>query len=370
MLAGWTGLARTWLVILVVLGLGGGVLQMLGPPAAAPRPTSDHPKSQNAASDHPTSQNVAKIDAGSAGKPAGPLPRHPKPAENAEFEAEKPGRTDPGPVNDPDPALLEPNREAANTFLPRISLDGRAPMHEYAAGFDPSSRLARVGIVVAGVGMSEAYSTAAIHLLPAAVTLALSPYVTNPDRLLASARIAEHEYLLSVPMEPQGFPANDPDEGHALMTALPPAENLKRLHWAMSRFGGYVGVTNALGQMGGERLSSMAGQFDPVLKDVASRGLLFVDARPGQPVLRLTWNRSVDLVLDADPLDEASLDGRLEVLAKLAKDNRTALGLVTVPRPMTLHRIAAWTNTLRDRGLALAPVSALVVPPATQEQDK
>ena len=96
MLAGWTGLARTWLVILVVLGLGGGVLQMLGPPAAAPRPTSDHPKSQNAASDHPTSQNVAKIDAGSAGKPAGPAPRHPKPAENAEFEAEKPGRTESG----------------------------------------------------------------------------------------------------------------------------------------------------------------------------------------------------------------------------------------------------------------------------------
>jgi polysaccharide deacetylase 2 family uncharacterized protein YibQ len=218
--------------------------------------------------------------------------------------------------------------------------------------------------------MSEADSAAAIHLLPAAVTLALSPYATNPDRLLASARMAEHEYLLSIPMEPQGFPANDPDDRHALMTSLSPAENMTRLHWAMSRFAGYAGVTNALGQMAGERLSDMAEQFEPVLADVAARGLLFIDARPEQPIPRLTWNRSVDLVIDDDPADETSLDGRLEALAKLARDKGSALGLVTVPRPVTLDRVAAWTNTLRNRGLVLAPVSALVVAPATQELDK
>jgi len=303
-------------------------------------------------------------------KAAGPGPDQSRVAEKAKREVEKPNRDVPGPVGGPDPALAEVDREAPKNVLPRISRDGRTPMHVYAAGFDPSSRRSRIGILVAGIGMNEADSTAAIHLLPPAVTLAVSPYATNTDRLLASARLAEHEYLLSIPMEPQGFPANDPDDRHALMTSLPPAENLTRLHWAMSRFAGYAGVTSALGEMRGERLAGVADQFVPMLEDVASRGLLFVDARPGQPVLRLVWNRSVDLVIDDDPLNEATLDARLEALAKLARDRGSALGLVSVPRPVTLERVAAWTNTLADRKLALAPVSALVLPPAAQEQDK
>ncbi len=265
---------------------------------------------------------------------------------------------------------MEPNPEIPGTFLPRVSADGRTAMHAYAARFDTSIKRPRVGILVAGIGMNEADSNAAIHLLPAGVSLAVSPYTANPDRLLASARSAEHEYLLAVPMEPQGFPENDPDDRHALMTSVPPTENMVRLHWAMSRFAGYAGVTNALGQMRGERLSAMAEQLDPVLEDVADRGLLFVDARVGQPPLHQVWSRSVDLVIDDEPANEAALDERLDALAKLAKDRGSALGLVSVPRPVTLDRVAAWTNTLRDRGLVLAPVSALVMRPAAQEQEK
>ena len=71
--------------------------------------------------------------------------------------------------------------------------------------------------------MSEADSLAAIKSLPGGVTLAISPYAGNIDRLLAVARMTEHEYLLSLPMEPQGYPVNDPDDRHALMTSLSPS---------------------------------------------------------------------------------------------------------------------------------------------------
>jgi len=265
---------------------------------------------------------------------------------------------------------MEPDGTTAKGFLPRISPDGRTPMHQYAAGFDPSSRRPRIGILVAGIGMSEADSAAAIHSMPGGVTLAVSPYAANTDQMLGAARMAEHEYLLSIPLEPQGYPMNDPDDRHALMTSLPEAQNMTRLHWAMSRFPGYVGVTNALGPMRGERLSAIGDQLDPVLEDVAQRGLLFIDARPGQGVLQDAWNRSVDLVIDEDPADEATLGQRLDALAKLAKDKGSALGLVTVPRPRTLERVSAWTNTLNEKGLVLAPVSALVLPPAGQEPRK
>ena len=240
----------------------------------------------------------------------------------------------------------------------------------YAAGFDPTSVRPRVGMLIAGIGLSEAESMAAVKDLPHGVTLAISPYAGDISRLLAVARLTEHEYVLSIPMEPQGYPVNDPDDRHALMTSQPLAQNLDRLRWVLARFSGYVGVTSALGPMRGERLAAVADQFAAVLKEVGHRGLLFVDARTSQPVLPYAWNRSVDIVIDDEPIDAAVLDQRLDSLSHVALDKGSALGIVWVPRPVTIARVAAWTNTLAAKRLALAPVSALVQPPATRGIEK
>ena len=266
--------------------------------------------------------------------------------------------------------MLQPAPGLEHAVLPRVAADGRMPMHSYAAPFDPTDLRPRVGVLIAGIGMSEADSMMAIKMLPGAISLAVSPYAASADRILAAARLAEHEYLLSIPMEPQGYPLSDPDDQHALMTSLPASENLPRLYWVMSRLSGYVGVTNALGQMHGERLSAQPDQIESVLNDVSHRGLLFIDARPGKARLPLAWNRSVDMLIDDDPVDEASLDSRLDMLSHMALDKGSALGLVSLPRPRMLERVAAWTTTLTAKGLALAPVSALVKPPAQEDAEK
>ena len=127
-------------------------------------------------------------------------------------------------------------------------------MQVYAAGFDGSSRRPRVGLRLAGAGLNQADSEAAIRLLPGGVTLAVSPYAQNPAKVLAAARAAEHEYLLSIPMEPQGFPLNDPGN-QALMTSLSPEQNRSRLEWMLSRIAGYIGAVGAEGSMRGERFA-------------------------------------------------------------------------------------------------------------------
>jgi polysaccharide deacetylase 2 family uncharacterized protein YibQ len=266
--------------------------------------------------------------------------------------------------------MLEPLAGDAKLMLPRISIDGRAPMRVYAGGFDPSTLRPRVGLLVAGIGMSEADSLAAIKNLPAGVTLAITPSSADLGRLLAAARSNEHEYLLSVPMEPLGYPVNDPDDRSALMTSISPAENMARLYTILGRLTGYAGVTNALGPMRGERLAGVADQFEPVLQEVASRGLFFLDARVGQKPLPRAWSRSIDLILDDEPLDAATLDQRLDVLTQRALDKGSALGVVSTPRPVTVDRIAAWSNKLAAKGLALAPASALMLPPAKQDPGK
>ncbi len=362
-LAGWRGLRRFWVLVLLVLSAGAGVIEMLGP---QPQPemvamgpvthTDPLPAKSVPPAMKPAPPAVKPVPAN--------VPAHPEPQPKP--PAMRPGRTTAGPIVDPDPSLQEPYPGGKNLSLPRISEDGRAPMATYAAGFDPSNLRPRVGILIAGIGMSQAESLSAIKDLPGGVTLVISPYASNISHLLEVARMTEHEYLLSIPMEPDGYPVNDPDDRHALMTSLPSTENLDRLRWVLSRLAGYVGVTNALGQMHGERLSDMPSQLNPVLTEVAHRGLLFVDARTGQPLLADAWNRSVDVQIDADPVDTATLDQRLDALTQMALEKGAALGLVSVPRPTTLARVAVWTNTLAEKGVALAPVSALVRPPAQQ----
>jgi polysaccharide deacetylase 2 family uncharacterized protein YibQ len=353
--------------MLLVLGIGAGVLEFLGPPPASPpgpppvlAMTAVEPALDNGPRPAPRMGGSDITAHGGASQSAARLPS----------QSGRPGRDTPGPIADPDPSLLEPYPGGANLSLPRVAIDGRAPMAVYAAGFDPTNVRPRVGMLIAGIGLSEADSMAAVKDLPRGVTLAITPYAGDIGRLLAVARIAEHEYLLSVPMEPQGYPVNDPDDRHALMTSLSAAENLERLRWALARFSGYVGVTSALGPMRGERLTAAPIQFASVLKELGHRGLLFVDARTSQPVPPYAWSRSVDVVIDQDPVDAAVLDKRLDTLSHIALDKGSALGIVWVPRPVTLARVAAWTNSLAAKGLALAPVSALVVPPAGGEVEK
>jgi hypothetical protein len=347
-LAGWRGLGRFWLLIVVLLAIGGGVLQWFGAPGQ-PEPVKTPPAAplNNA---EPAAFQPAKAGSGAVE------------VRKDTDRASRPGRDTPGPVADPDPALLEQDPADEAHPLPRIAADGRMPMQTYAAGFDSTTSRPRVGLIVAGIGGMTADSAAAVQSLQGAVTFAISPYESNLGKLLNSIRSSEHEYLVSVPMEPREFPLNDPGP-EALMTNLPSKDNLKRLHWILSRFSGYVGATDALNSLRGERFAAQADQMEAMLGELSERGLLFVDVRPGINALPKAWGRSVDLVID-DPPTEAGIDAKLAQLAKLAKDSGSALGLATGPRPVTVARIVAWTNGLAEQGLILAPVSALAHPPA------
>ena len=351
-LPGWRGLGLFWTVAFGVLAVGGGTLQVLGPPMLGPP------------------------GAAPAGRLAAALP-HPD-------VVAPPGRISGGPIAAPNPALLErapasppgdtphPSPpgdasragapgDASGAGLPQIASDGRTPMQAYAARFDTASTAPRITILIAGVGLDEAASEAAIHALPAAITLAISPYAAAPDAVAAAARRAGDETLVSIPLEPQGYALNDPGQA-ALLTTNSSGENTRRLDWVLSRFAGYVGATGALGDMRGERFAEVPDQMDPMLATLAARGLLYVDPRPGAARLPYVWSRTIDVVID-DPPTAAAIDAHLADLEKRAHDTGAALGLIGAIRPVTLERLVAWVGNLAGRGYLLAPVSAIATAP-------
>lgn len=336
---GWRRLGYFWLGVLSLMAAAGGTVEWLAR-------SSGHREA---------APNQAHVT---------PPPVTAKPPAAAETLARAAEPATPGQIAAPETGMLEWADAQGTTHLPRIAADGRIPMRVYAAPFDRNARLPRVGLLLAGIGLNGAESEAAIHTLPGAVSLAVSPYGADLARLLGLARAAGHEFLISIPMEPMGYPLNDPGP-RALLVSAPAEDNLRKLHWALSRIDGYAGATAVIGTMRGERLAAMADQMDAILSDLGGRGLLYVDPREGHGPVSKTWGRHVELTIDDPPVRE-SIDARLAALEQLARDNRSALGLVLRPTPVTLARVAAWANGLADRGVALAPVSALVLPPVDE----
>jgi polysaccharide deacetylase 2 family uncharacterized protein YibQ len=334
-MGGWRGLAVFWAAILVVCAAGGGALQSLGPP-------------------EPPVRVAAQLRQAVTPPPPPVVPKAAPPAPTVL----PPGRATAGPIDDPYPALLEPAKAGDGAMLPRRDASGHGPMQAYARGFDATTLRPRIGLILAGIGDSDSDSQDAIRALPGAVTLAISPYTPYPTRLLEQARIAGHEYLLSLPLEPAGNTANEAGD-HVLLTAASALQNADRLDWLLSRFAGYAGVTDALGRLHGDRFAANPDLMAPLLHVLAVRGLFFIDARPGGPPPPGIWAAAIDLVVDEPPV-RSEIDARLARLEALARQHGSALGLAGAPRALTVARLADWANGLADKGFVLAPASALV----------
>jgi len=260
-----------------------------------------------------------------------------------------------------DPALVEDSQFGP---LPVIAADGRTPMAAYARPFDANDKRPRIAIVIGGLSVSASNTKLALARLPPSVTLGFVPFASDVQSSVDLAREAGHEVLLEVPMEPFDFPESDPGT-NALLAAASGDENIRRLSWSLSRFTGYVGITNLLGA----RFMSDEAPLAPVLRETARRGLIFVDDGTSRSSLALTAARHESapiatgtLTLD-DTQSKDAVDGKLGELEAEARRNGFAIG-VGSPYPVTIARIAAWAESVESRGFAIVPISTLATKPA------
>ena len=254
----------------------------------------------------------------------------------------------------PDPRLTERGR---NGPLPRIGEGKLRPLDVYARPEEPGQG-PRIAILVAGLGIGQAATLGAIARLPAAVSLALSPYGSDLEKTAARAREAGHEILVQLPMEPFDYPDSDPGP-QTLLAGSRPAENLDRTGWALSRFPGIVGVVNLMGA----KFSGEAGALEPVLKELAGRGLGFVDdgtvTRPlvaGAAAKAKLPAARAEVVIDATARPDA-IDAELTRLEALARQKGFVLASASAAQ-LTIDRLSRWTRDLEARGIRLVPVSA------------
>ncbi len=242
-----------------------------------------------------------------------------------------------------------------NGPLPVIAPDGRVPAQAYARPFRSNGK-PRVALIVGGLGLNAVTTRAAIERLPAEVTLSFVPYAQGLQGWIDLARAQGHEVMIEIPMEPTGYPDNDPGP-QTLLSSGSPEDIQAKMDWLLGRATGYFGVTNYLG----DRFVASDAGTSAFLGILRQKGLAFMDdgtarRRPG------AWARaSADRVIDQQQTP-AAIVAQLNALEALAKSRGSALG-TGFSYPVTVEAAARWTAGLEARGLQLAPASAMTQRP-------
>lgn len=257
------------------------------------------------------------------------------------------------------PRLLEKSRYG---MIPVVA-DGLKPFTAYAANADraKAATMPVVAIVVGGLGVGAAKTLDAIMKLPPAVTLAFTPYGSDPAKLAEQARAQRHEILLQVPMEPFDYPDNDPGP-QTLLTTLAPEQNLDRLYWHLSRFQGYAGIANFMGS----KFEVTDAAMQPIVQEMAKRGLAYFDdgTSPRSVAATLAAAQSLpfakaDVSIDQVPTP-MEIDHALASLEERAKERGVAIGVASA-LPVSIERIGAWIKTLDSHGIMLVPLTTAML---------
>ena len=242
-----------------------------------------------------------------------------------------------------------------NGPLPTIATDGRVPAQAYARPFRSNGR-PRVAIIVGGLGLNAVTTRAAIERLPPEVTLSFVPYAEGLQGWIDLARAQGHEVMLEMPMEPTGYPDNDPGP-HTLLASGQSADIQARMNWLLGRATGYFGVTNYMG----DRFANSDTGMSAFMTILRQRGVAFLDdgsmsRRPG------AWARaSANRIIDEEQ-NPTAIVAQLNALEALAKGRGQALG-TGFSYPVTVEAVARWTADMDARGLQLAPASAMTQRP-------
>ena len=284
--------------------------------------------------------------------------------------------------DDPEAAIANQSKETKNTLnnndalvgiifphiteetetgpLPVIAPDGRQPWLEYSRGFKRADRKPRIAIIISNLGLSDTYTEATLELLPEDITLSFSHVAPRLKSWVREARQKGHEILLDIPMEPIGFPKNDPGRA-TLLTSSNEVENLNRLEHIMKQAGGYVGLLGTLGT----KFMLHSETFLPVLRSIKQRGLIYVDSRSTSRSLGPELASSIQLpkafnnvFVDKEPSQE-KIKNKLEELERIALKRRFAVGIAQ-PLPITIEILSQWAKGLKTKQIALAPITAIV----------
>ncbi|MGF1464259.1 MAG: divergent polysaccharide deacetylase family protein [Maricaulaceae bacterium] len=246
------------------------------------------------------------------------------------------GSLSPNPRFPPAPHLTAPWRTDAARFVD----DGR-PL---------------LAIVIDDIGPDRA-GTERAQRLPREITFAILPYARSAAAIVKTARAADREVLVHMPMEPRGL--DDPGP-NAVRVGLSSQDIAQRVRWAFARVPGAVGLNNHMGSRATADPAAMRALADALAK----HDRLFLDSVTTGASVALSAAEQAgvdglarDIFLDHDP-KRSAVARKLADATAAARASGAAVA-IGHPRRASLDALEAWLSTEDAQTVRLAPLSAV-----------
>ncbi len=257
-------------------------------------------------------------------------------------------------------------QDGAQGKLPIMSADGMTAWRQYGRGLVADKGLPRIMVVLSGLGLSQSVTAGALENLPPEVSVSFSPYAQDLAAWEKFARAKGHELWVDLPLEPRDYPVSDPGP-FGLNRREPEEENIRRLHWAMTKVQAAVGfIANEE-----ENFFSQSISGRPVAQEIAMRGLLLAYTNPKAvvsvsavklPETAPEWKAlRVQQQLGNSPSKEA-VEGFFRGLEAQARESGSAVGVMPA-LPLVLENFKQWQATLVSKGIVLAPLTSYLTSP-------
>lgn len=217
----------------------------------------------------------------------------------------------------------------------------------------------KVALVVDDLGWSRG-NTSLYEEIDLPMTLAVLPGRPHSRELYERLR-GQFEFILHFPMEPVGYPRDDPGK-HALMTSMTQREVKRKVESILDRYPDVVGINNHMGSKFTQNRELMRSVME-VLKE---RDLLYLDSvtsansvaksvaeRMNVPVFR-------NQVFLDNERSKRSIRDQFEKLIDLAKEQGGAIGIGHFQSEKTARVLRNMMSKYQARGIQFVEIEQLV----------
>jgi polysaccharide deacetylase 2 family uncharacterized protein YibQ len=196
--------------------------------------------------------------------------------------------------------------------------------------------------------------------LPFPINFSILPHQRYSRAIARLAHAHNHEVLLHLPMEPQGFPKVNPGKG-ALLLSMSNGRMKKALQSSLDSHPYISGVNNHMGSRFTEHEHSM----EVVLKELKRKGLYFLDSRTSKRTLGLSLAQKLrvpsagrDIFLD-HVRTETFIRSQIKKLIRKAKVQGRAIG-IGHPYDVTLRVLTHEAGRFRQQNIEVIPLKTLI----------
>ncbi len=246
-----------------------------------------------------------------------------------------------------------------NEVAPVIASVVDADWKKHITPFENPDKKPTISIILHSLGLKQDLVDKSIAETSKYVTLAFNPHSPNLKDLCKKSRDKNHEVLVVLPLEPNGYPKEDPGP-KTLLTRQTDEENLLRFNWVISQGDSFVGLLNNAGG----RFSTVEKSVNLLIQGLNEKKIPYIDGTPTETSKAVGSKITVPYsFIDNEILEDASqeeVENAFKNALSLAKSKGHVTMMMT-PGPFVLKKLIELDEKFKSEGVLLAPISYVLL---------